>query len=237
MKKLLLALLILSLLPVAALAIDGYPYPGSEVSSWYWFEGAWVVSSEAANPNPMALARCFASLPADSSCNKNWRVDVTIHASIAQWINWSLTGTRWDWFVRKPGYYAADCITATVKSNQNVLVDYHDFGPLIAVDTAKAVMDTIPIFYTVGDYATGPPLMSDPRWVPAVGLNNAAEWDTIYDSATLHQGLQFKLWNYIHVVECNSACEYQDDAWISLELLCQKPWIDTETGYFKPRSD
>jgi len=237
MKKVLIALLILGLLPVAAYAPvynPYYDYPGSEVSSWAWVNGAWVVSSEGANPNECALARCFASLPADSACNKDWKIDVKIHASIAQWIEWSMTGTRWDWFVRKPGNYAADCITATIKSNQNVLVDYHDFGPLVAVDTLKAVLDTIPIWYSVGDYTPTPPPKGDPRWTWCRDLNNAAEWDTIFDSKDLHDGLQFKLWNYIHVENCNSACEYEDDAWISLKLLCQKEWIDTVDGCFKP---
>ena len=233
MRKALIVILMVAFLPVVAVAVDAYPYPGSEVSSWYWDGTGWKVSSEAANPNPEALGRCFSSLPVDSACNKDWRIDVDIHASIAQWIEWSLTGTRWDWFVRKPGNYAANCITATIKSNQNVLVDYHEFGPLIAEDPDKAVFDTIPIWYTVGDYAMGPPPKGD-AWTWCEDLNNAAEWDTIFDSRQLHDGIIFKLWNYIHVVNCNSACEYHDDAWISLQLLCQKPWIDRETGFFKP---
>ena len=232
MKKLIIALVVVGLLPVAAMA--QYPYGGTEVASWYWDGAAWEVSSDPTNPSPAALARCFASDPLDSSCNKNWEIPVKIHASIAQWIAWSMSGTRWDWYVRKPGNYAADCITATLKSNQNVLVDYHGFGPLWAEDTLKTVVDTIPIWYAVGDFPVGPPPKGDAAWVYCRDMNDPAEWDTVYDSYNLHNGIQFKLWNYIHVVNCNSACEYQDDAYISLILLCQKEWIDTLTGYFVP---
>lgn len=234
MKKLLIAMIIVGLLPVVAYAADDYPYPGTEVASWYWDGSAWKASSDPTTPNPAAKARCFASIPLDSACNKNWKIPVKIHASIAQWVDWTMSGTRWDWFVRKPGNYVADCITATLKSNQNVLVDYHGFGPLVYEGVKPSVVDTIPIWYFVGDPATGPPLKDDPAWTWCTDLNNSAEWDTIYDSANLHSGIQFKLWNRIEVVECNSACEYQDDAFISLLLLCQKEWIDTLTGNFKP---
>lgn len=233
MKKLIIALLVVGLLPVVAWS-QTYPYPGTEVSSWYWVADHWEVSSDASNPSLTALARCFASIPLDSSCNKNWKIPVKVHASIGQWVSWSMSGTRWDWFVRKPGNYAADCITATLKSNQHVLVDYHDFGPLVA--ESSSVLDTIPIWYAVGDFASGPPVKGDPAWVYATDMNDPAEWDTVYDSFQLHNGIQFKLWNYIHVENCNSACEYDDDAYISLILLCQKEWVDTTTGYFKPGS-
>jgi hypothetical protein len=144
-----------------------------------------------------------------------------------------MTGTRWDWYVRKPGWYAADCISATIASNQNVLVNYEGFGDLVALDTAKAIDDTIEVWYAVWG-AGAPPPFTDPAWVRAESLNFEAEWDTVFDSPQLHNGVTFKLWNRIYVSDCNSACEYQNDAFISLYLCCQKPWIDRETGFFLP---
>jgi hypothetical protein len=180
-----------------------------------------------------AYARCFSSFQRDSSCNKDWFIPVKIHASVAQWIRWSMTGTRWDWYVRKPGHYAADCISGTIASNQNVLVNYEDFGDLIAEDTAKAIDDTIEVWYAV--WAAGaPPPIGDEAWRRSYMLNDPAEWDTVFDSQALHNGITFKLWNRIYVSNCNSACEYQDHAYISLYLCCQKPWIDRETGFFYP---
>lgn len=233
MKKLFLIVALLCFVPALALAqIPAYPPPGYEVESFYLdtLTHQWVANHL---NDPTAVAQCWASLEAGGNCNKDWHIDVKIHASIAQWSRWHMTGTRWDWFVKKPGDYAADCISGTIASNQNVLVDYHDFGDLIAEDPAKAIDDTIEVWYAVS--GAGAPLpITDNNWIRSYNMNNTAEWDTVFDSPALHNGITWKLWNRIHVSTCNSACEYNDDAWISLQLLCQKPWIDRETGYFKP---
>lgn len=230
MKKLILAVLIVAVLPWVAGAQthppEGYP-TGTEVLTWWWNETAFVQ-----NPAGGGDARLFVCVPLDSSCNKNWKIPVKMHASIAQWVKWNMNGSRWYWFVRKPGNYAGNCMTWQIASNQNVLINYEGFGPLIAEEPDKAIYDTIWAWYGVGDVGTPPP-KGNPWWVRADSLNYEAEWDTIFDSAALHAGIFFKIWNYIHVVECNSACEYQSDAFVTVDLLCQKDWIDTETGgYF-----
>ncbi len=232
MKKLFLIVALVCFVPALALSqIPLYPPAGYEVESFHLdtLTGQWV-----ANPlgDPSAIAQCWASLEASGSCNKDWHIDVKVHASIAQWSSWHMTGTRWDWFVKKPGDYAADCISGSIASNQNVLVDYHDFGDLVAEVPANSIDDTIEVWYAVSASGTPYPLTS-PNWVRSWDLNQAAEWDTLYDSAALHAGITWKLWNRIHVSNCNSACEYNDDAWISLQLLGQKPWIDRTTGLFQ----
>jgi hypothetical protein len=229
MKKLLFVAALVCFVPALAFGqASPYPPPGYAVEAFVCVDGQWVSQGVG---NQMGLAQCWASLPADSACNKDWRIDVKIHASIAQWIEWSMTGTRWDWFVRKPGMYAADCISGTIASNQNVLVDYHGFGDLIALEPDKAIDDTIEIWYAVWGLGTPPPC-DDAAWTRSYDMNEPAEWDTVFDSQALHNGITWKLWNRIWVGRCNSACEYEDNAWISLQLLCQKPWIDRTTGYF-----
>jgi hypothetical protein len=225
MKIILAAILMILFLPLVASA----QFDGTEVETWFWDgdAGMWVYQGVG---DVTALARCWASLPTQGACNKDWMIPVKVHASIAQWIEWTLSGSRWDWKVRKPGRYGADCITATVKSNQHVLIDYHDFNDLEA--ESVSVNPFIPIWYHVSEMGAQLPPPDSPFWTRSFDLNNSAEWDTIYDSQQLHDGLQFKLWNMIEVVECNSACEYQDHATISLKLLCQKWWIDRTTGYF-----
>jgi hypothetical protein len=224
MKTFILLCLVIMLLPLAA-------YSQTEVETWYWDAGAtppaWVYQGTG---NPQALARLWALYPELGYCNKDWEIPVIIHASIAQWLDWTMSGTRWDWRVRKPGWYAGDCITATIKSNQNVLVDYHDFNDLHS--DSISVNPDIPIYYHAGPLGAALPPLGSTDWVRATDMNAPAEWDTLYDSMELHGGIQFKLWNMINVVNCNSACEYTDHASISLKLLCQKPWIDRSTGYF-----
>jgi hypothetical protein len=228
MKKLILALLVIAFLPGIASAI--------EVAAWEW-EGDWATGNWVTAVN----GRCFAvnpPPPESTYCNKDWHIDVGIHAEIAQWVKWNLTGRDWHWFIRKPGNYGADCITATLWSNQDVLVHYHDFGPLVAVDTGKAVNDTIWIWYAIDDgipepWGLPPPKSSD-EWVRADSLNLEEEWDTVEDCQQLHDGVNWKLWNYVHIENCHSACKYEDVAWIGLKLKCQKAWIDTSTGGWIP---
>lgn len=239
MKKLLLALLIMGLLPVVAFAQP--PTGAIEVDSYAYLKNAdtglmeWVYQSGPNdNVNPKALARCFASGKGDGYCNKDWKIPFTIHASIAQWLEWDFTGTRWDWFVRKPGNYAANCLTWWLSSNQEVVMDFLGFGPLVAVDP-KPDSETdkeIEIFYGFDPPAPLPLKDNIDFWIPAADMNLEANFYHILDSPDLHVGWFVKIWNYIHVERCNSACEYENNAFISLTLECQKDWIDRTDGYF-----
>jgi hypothetical protein len=233
MKKLIFALLIVSLLPLAAFS-QALPPPEHEVASWWWNPDTekWEQQSSPADPNPTALGRLYAQDADKGACNKDFVIDVKITAEVAQWIDWTISGTHWKWFVRKPGNYGGDCITGWMASNQNVALVYEGFEPLKYVSTGdkKSVVDTIPIWYAAGDFVTPPPKGHN-AWVYCRDM--AARNDTIFDSAALHAGIQWKLWNYIHVIECNSACKYEDDATITLRLCCQKPWIQRATGFFE----
>ena len=236
MKKLLIAMIIVGLLPVAALAQP--PAGAVEVDSWAYLENAageweWVWQSGPGAANQEALGRCFSSFKGDGFCNKNWEIPFKVHASVAQWLEWDFTGTRWDWFVRKPGNYAANCLTWWLSSNQEVVMDFRNFGPLIAVDPKIPDQDMeIEIYYCFDPPGGLPPLKTSDLWIPAPAMNLEENWLHIYDSYDLHYGWFVKIWNYIHVERCNSACEYENDSFISLTLECQKPWIETEFGFF-----
>jgi hypothetical protein len=225
MKKLILALLVVSVLPIMAFA-------QTEVDAWYWDT---LLTPPAWHQMPLGgldnLARCWNTGSAAGACNKVlWPINVSITADVAQWIDWQMSGTSWLWRVRKPGIYAADCITANIKSNQNVAVDYNGFDNL-QYDTLggkHSVNPVIPIWYAFS--LSGAVVPTD--WISATALN--ASDDTLWDSADLHAGLGWKLWNKIQVVNCNSACQYKDEATITLKLLCQKAWIDSLSGNFLP---
>ena len=224
MKYLAIALLVA---PMVLFAYNpGQPLPpgAEEVDTWYWDGSQWIAQGHG---NPLVHARLWRSDPEQGSCNKEqWVIDVTVHASIAQWIEWSLSGTRWDWRVRKPGIYAGDCISATVASNNDVLVDYEGFENLQAVDPG-AVNPEIPVYYAIGEDINQ---FSDDDWIAAADLNGSD--DLLEDSQALHDGLSWKLWNKIEVSECNTSCEYEDQATITLVLQNVKIWIDPSTGNF-----
>ncbi|MEW5866307.1 MAG: hypothetical protein AB1774_05530 [Bacillota bacterium] len=231
MKRLvlILALMTVLLVPATALAASpGVPLPAGavEVETWKLVEGEWVSQGTG---NVEALARCWSSGPAQGACNKqSWVINFIHHASVAQWIEWSIGGTRWDWRIRKPGTYAADCINFALKSNNAVAINYDGFNDLTYLEQGEGVKQTIDTYYSYG--ATIAEAEAN-GWVRASALNE--EDDLIPDSAGLHAGMNTKLWNKIEVVECNSSCEYEDTATITLVLQNMKHWVDPATGYYK----
>ena len=242
MKRLLVLFAIMALLFVPAMALAhpaGHSLPASaqEQEAWELDGSDWVtmyVFDASGNlvPSVEAKARAWTSgAILNQSCNKElWPVDVAVHASVAQWISWSITGTRWDWRVRKPGTYATDCISFTVASNNSVGVDYDGFANLVYEGTV--VQDTlgeIATYYAWGTTGQGTPPKAG--WVSATEL--IGDDDDIPNSAVLHGGQTFKLWNKIVVEPCHSSCEYHDDATITLSLTNMKAWIDPTTGFFK----
>jgi len=225
MKKILLGLMVLTLAATicATVIADGPPAGSVPHQAWELIENQWV-------PMPLGVpsvrARAFSSFPVQGSCNKlRWVNPVKVHASVAQWIEFSLSGSRYDWQVRKPGTYAANSLTATLKSNGPVTVDFDGFANLQYLG-AGGVKQDIDTWYAYGEGA-GP---GDMNWIPAASVNGLDA--LVRDSAGLHNGYSWKLWNKIMVENCNSACEYEDNATITLVLDNQKPWIDPETGDF-----
>jgi hypothetical protein len=231
MKRILVILAVTAFFAAPALSQGVPPAVGSyEVEAWVCDTIAGTFTPIV--PDRMALARCWASGDAEGDCNKRfWTINVFIHASVAQWIDWEITGTRWDWYVRKPGCYAANCITANVKSNGDVGINYDGFEDLKAL-IPNMHNEYIKIWYGFG---TAIGLV---QFIPALLLNDD---DDILDETelnqpghNLHEGITWKLWNKICVDNCNTACEYTDEATLTLVLLEQKPWIsvDPDDGYF-----
>jgi len=203
----------------------------TSVATWELVGTAWEGGTLAE-----ANARCWQSVPlATQSCNKqDWEIDVKLHVSVAQWIEFSSTGTRWDWEVRKPGRYVANCISFTIKTNGDVFVGYKDFANPQYVGTHPHPdpdydLDIDAWYYVSGD---ANPLAHDSTlWVAAADM--AGHGDPIYETNALHYGTVYKLWNMIDVTQCNPACEYQDDATVDLILQNIKDWIDPDTGTWR----
>jgi len=217
MKKLVIGLITLALTVGLSLSAEALPPGAGELEAWEWDGTKWD-SMEADGIE--ANAKAWSSGPESGDCNKTfWSTTVKVHASVAQWLEFSLSGTRWDWQVRKPGTYATDCITATVASNGDLEIDFDGFANLLGTD------GEIPTWYA---YGKGP--VGTLTWIEAGALNGMDA--QILDCVGLHAGYSWKLWNKIEVVECNSACEYDDEATITLVLDNQKDWIDPKTGLF-----
>ena len=161
------------------------------------------------------LAKAFLSDPIDSPyCNERVRtIPVNISASIAQWAELSLSATKIEWQVLKPGKYYIKGIQATLQSNGDLYVEYAGFEDLVNDDPKP---DVIPTYYAC----------SPGEWISASELNDHGD---LVDELETHCPFGFTLYNKIEVDGCKSACEYVDPngATITVTLAEQKDWIWT----------
>lgn len=230
MKKIVIGLMVATLivtLSLSVMAIEPVSQNlGDEHYAWELTEaGTWRGMGKGVLT---ANARAWSRFPKQGSCNKKkWVIPVTVQASVAQWIEFHLSGTRYIWRVRKPGTYAANSLEATLKSNGDVTINFAGFANLYSGDSVNKEINT---WYAYGEPTGG---VYDPTltWIEAGDLNTT----TVPDSGDLHDGMTWKLWNKIEVVECNSACEYENNATITLVLQNQKMWINPKTGNFFKR--
>jgi len=197
----------------------------NEVGVWQVIGNSYVRLSGAATDN----ARAFASNGTSGSCNKKvWTVQFTTEVQVAQWVEWSISATKWTWFVRKPGDYYADAIQFSLKSNGDVQLSASGFDDLEYATGGGVNRYIETYYYLTTDASNTPP--STGVWVRAEDVNGSL---TVEDSAALHEGMTAHLWNRIKVVACNSASTYRDTGTITLTLANQKPWINEDNGHYK----
>jgi len=212
-----------SLLLAAGALADDPPVGGQESGVWYWDDDLQEWVDQAPLPMEDRDARLFrAGEGAEGNCNaKYWEIPVEVHASIAQWVDFTLAWDQFHWYVRKPGIYAGNSIEACIASNSDILVDYEGFDNLMPDDPDVGVGTPINVWYGLEVGGVTPLVTGD--WVPAPLLNQ--DDDYLVDSRELHYSICWKLWNKIEVIECNSACEYSDLATITITLDNQKEWV------------
>jgi len=222
MKKIGLLIAVLATLVLAA-----------QVDTWYWDGSQWVKNIL---NDPYALARLFSQYPTGGACNKQtWTFTFRAKASMAQWVEWAITGAEWKWQIRKvgpnlcdtSGFYCGDCIGMYVKSNYYVDLTFSGFGNLY---NGSSIDQWIEIWYAFAESNTPP----STGWMTPEELN--AYTMHFDDSQNLHNGISWKWWNKIHVTNCNSYCEYEDidGGTVTISLAPVKPYIDPATGGFLP---
>ena len=222
----------LSALSLSAMASPGDLLPGgaTEVEVYVWEGSSWT---SLGTGDVSAVARSWNSNPANSggySNKQHHTITFTNHASVAQWIDWEIDATRKDWRIRQPGTYASNAIEFKIKSNNDVTVDFEGFGNLQYENPAEAPAGThtdIATWYSYGETIADAEANG---WISAADLNDADF--TFVNSLPLHEGLTYKLWSKIEVVESNNSSDYENTGLITLSLTNIKHWIDPESGNF-----
>lgn len=249
MRKLVMCFAILALLLLPGMAMaDSNPVDCTdigEVDTWSWLAGESDWTYHPAG-DTTTMARCWKTEAGieKTGCNKGkWEIGFTNHASMAQWSYWSISNTRWDWKIRKPGLFAADCITLWIQSNGPIDIGFDGFDDLKRPEDDEEDPDThgegtlhnIVTWYSLVPFTPGPGVEAPDVWdADQKGWLEAAEMDSavipVDDSAELHAGLYWKLFNKIDVKNCNSVGEYHNKGTITIALTNIKPFIDSVSG-------
>ena len=166
----------------------------------------------------------------DTVVNESLGVDIRLSKPDCPWIRYSLSATLWKWMVRKPGIYAAKCLTGTVKSNVDIVINfkgfedletYHSIGDFNWSD--KCSDQELETYYsaTLSNLTVAQVL-----WHRACEFNNP-QYDLFIPQNPLTP-TGWSLWNKILVTNDISACNFKDNAAISFEIANLDLWVDPE---------
>lgn len=196
------------------------PAGAQQVYVWQWNGTAWELTN---------YAKSWNSEPNGTGGMSNKEVhtfEIVNHISVAQWIDFHLSGTRKDWRVLRPGTYASDSVTVTLSSNNDVIVEFYAEDPVYESDEA-GVTRTIAKWFSLG---AGLP-QSVIGWLRAAETSAEDPFTyRILDSAALHNGYTMKVWEMIEVLPSNSSSDYEGKGYLTLRLTNLKHWVDPETG-------
>jgi hypothetical protein len=144
------------------------------------------------------------------------RPDVIIRPKNEYWIEYSLSATKWDWVVRKPGIYASKCLTGSITSNVDVLIDFNGFEDLNCPGVPNPNLET---YYAV---SVLPLTLGQVQWLRASNFNNG----NLLITANKDNPTPWYLWNKISVNGNASAAQYTDAAFITFVMQNVQPWLD-----------
>jgi hypothetical protein len=117
----------------------------------------------------------------------------------------SVTATRLDWRVQKPGTYAALATEITASGKGELSVQFSEFADLSRTDGIRGTIDT---FYGFGDDLASIEA-GDWKWVAAESLNGKSR------SIDLSNPVPVLMWSKISVDDQDSSAEYENEGVIT----------------------
>ena len=153
-------------------------------------------------------------------CQTGWTINIKQHASVAQWAQFSLSATKINWRVLKPGVYRTNTpIRARLKSNGDAGLYLSGFGNMFNTEG-----DEIEVYYRIQQRVGGnwADIFAN-TWEEATNLDNHSPVTITEDQS--HNWYQYMIRSMIEVGECDSACEYNNRGTINIVLEEQKCWV------------
>jgi hypothetical protein len=182
---------------------------------------------------PAEFCRVFKEIAVSGACDKvEWPFNFTVDASIAQWVEWSITYTDADFWVLKPGVYVVDSVAINIKSNGDIQFKADGWADLVGYPSG----DTVPVEITILDCGVMPDAST--TWYASSALQGKAvllDLDESEIGDLFHtDGINKVMWIRITVEACDTACEYMGGGMFFVQLDSQKAWVDPETGSWGP---
>lgn len=156
-------------------------------------------------------------------CNSDPSLDFLVKASIAQWVYLELDANVITWKVLKPGYFEDTIFNARLKSNGNVTVYFTGLNNLY-----NSEYDQITAWYRL--QGTRPGWKFDTGFIYAPMFNKFCGYGfqgQFIEEDQYHCDITFRLLGAIWVINCDSACEYEDPCGAKIHVVLeeQKVWV------------
>lgn len=165
--------------------------------------------------NPVLINR-----DGNSSENQQAQPPLLSTTAAAPWARFDLSGTQWEWNVRRAGDYAAQSIVGSITANVDILINFSGFEDLNSSNPNTGIVET---YYAA---SVGNQRVEDVDWASAPDFNQRTLLITQDPNSPIP--VAWSLWNRVCVKTLNSATEYSDDAVITFEMQNMNPWIDPD---------
>ena len=136
------------------------------------------------------------------------------------WARFNLSGTQWEWDIRRAGDYAAQSIVGFITANVDILINFSGFEDLNSSNPHTGIVET---YYAA---SLGYQSVEDVDWASAPDFNQRTLLITQDPNSPIP--VAWSLWNRVCVKTLNSATEYSDDAVVTFEMQNTRPWVDPD---------
>jgi len=174
-------------------------------------------------PEPLRPARIdSAVIQRTRSLFENQPIVVTYKSApqAEPWARFHLSGTQWEWDIRRAGDYAAQAIVGSVEGNVDILINFSGFEDL---HSSSPHTPTVETYYGA---LIGNRRVEEVDWASASDFNKRTL--LIRQDPASMEPVGWGLWNRVRVRNDHSATEYSDDVVITFAMQNLSPWTDRE---------